>query len=466
MEGAAGEGKPITKPLVLLLPYTTQGHINPLNQLGQRLALHGIEVRHLTTPYLLNSLLPTADRRLSIPTELISDGFDESGYAQCGDVQTYLDRFKDVGSRTLAELLGRLASNGRPANWIVYDAFLPWVADVARRFGVSTASFFSQLGAVNATYYLHCHRKLNIPPPGSEPTTPVPIPGLPSLKFEDLSSFLIAPESIPAYYDLLLNQFSNTADVMLVNSIEELEPDVLHAMAESLPFKPVGPMLPLAHLDPRASKQRANETDLREASRADDLLGWLDSKPPRSVVYVAFGSIATLEEAQVVEIEAALRALDKPFIWVTGAKDSVAGREAAAGEVGRMVGWSSQPEVLAHAAVGCFVTHCGWNSTLEGLTLGVPMVCMPWWSDQPMNAMFVEEVWGVGLRARAGEGGTVGRKEIERCVREVMADGGEKGRRIWSRVQKWKEVIRTAADKGGSSDRNLIGFVEMVRDKH
>ncbi|CAN6449149.1 unnamed protein product [Victoria cruziana] len=464
MGEATGEG---SGPLVLLLPYTTQGHINPLIHLGRRLVLHGIEVRHITTPYLLKALLPTGDRRLSFPTELISDGFDESGYNQCGDVQTYLDRFRDVGSRTFADLLGRLADSGRPANWVIYDPFLPWVADVARGFGVSTASFFTQMGAVAAIYYLYYHRKLRLPPPGSEATALVPIPGLPTLKYEDLPSLLSAPDSIPGYYHMLLNQFRNTADAMLLNSIEELEADVLHAMAEFLPFQPVGPMMPMAFLDPHASGQTVHEADLFEGARADDeLVAWLDSRPPRSVVYVAFGSLATVAEAEMLEIAAALRALGMPFLWVAGGKESAAAREAAAEEVGRVVAWCSQPKVLAHAAVGCFVTHSGWNSTLEALTLGVPMVCVPRWSDQPMNAMFVEEVWGVGLRARPDEGGITARKEIERCVREIMADGGEKARQIWSRVEKWTKVIKKAARRGGSSAENLMNFVEMIRNKH
>ena len=77
-------------------------------------------------------------------------------------------------------------------------------------------------------------------------------------------------------------------------------------------------------------------------------------------------------------------------------------------------------EVLANKAIGCFLTHCGWNSTLEALSLGVPLVGMPQWTDQIPNSKFVQDVWKMGVRSKVGENGIVGREEIEFCIRKVM----------------------------------------------
>jgi pathogen-inducible salicylic acid glucosyltransferase len=92
-----------------------------------------------------------------------------------------------------------------------------------------------------------------------------------------------------------------------------------------------------------------------------------------------------------------------------------------------LVTWSPQLEVLAHKSVGCFMTHCGWNSTLEALSLGVPLVAMPQWTDQPTNAKCIADVWHVGVRLKANEKGIVTKEKVEGCIREVME--GERGNR-------------------------------------
>ena len=122
-----------------------------------------------------------------------------------------------------------------------------------------------------------------------------------------------------------------------------------------------------------------------------------------------------------------------------------------------LVSWSPQLEVLSSQAVGCFLTHCGWNSTFEALSLGVPMVGMPQWTDQSTNAKYVEDVWKVGVRVRVGENGVVRREEIELCVRKVMEE--ESGKEIRINAKKWKELAVEAVLQGGTSDVNINEFV-------
>ena len=127
-------------------------------------------------------------------------------------------------------------------------------------------------------------------------------------------------------------------------------------------------------------------------------------------------------------------------------------------EKGLVVKWCPQLDVLAHESIACFVTHCGFNSVLEALSLGVPVVAMPQWTDQPTNAKFLEDIWRVGLRTRADEKGIVRRENLESRLREIME--GEKGKEIKLNAIKWKQLAREALEDGGSSDKNIDRFVE------
>jgi len=129
-------------------------------------------------------------------------------------------------------------------------------------------------------------------------------------------------------------------------------------------------------------------------------------------------------------------------------------------EKGLVVTWCPQLDVLAHKAIGCFMTHCGWNSTLEALSLGVPMVAMPQWTDQPTNAKFIVDVWRVGIRIKVDEKGIVTKEEIEMCVGEVME--GERGKEMKKNSMRWKELAIEAVDEGGSSDKNIEEFLAKL----
>ena len=157
----------------------------------------------------------------------ISDGFDEGGIAHAKSIQAYLERFWQLGSQTLAELLEKLSSSssGNPVDCIVYDAFLPWALDVARKFGLVGAVFFTQSCAVDNIYY-HVHKGL-LKLPLSEPE--ILLPGLPPLQPQDMPSLIYDLNTYPAFFDMLVSQFSNVdkADWVLCNTLYELEPEVI-----------------------------------------------------------------------------------------------------------------------------------------------------------------------------------------------------------------------------------------------
>ncbi|KAK8486444.1 hypothetical protein V6N13_099887 [Hibiscus sabdariffa] len=132
-------------------------------------------------------------------------------------------------------------------------------------------------------------------------------------------------------------------------------------------------------------------------------------------------------------------------------------------EKGLVVAWSPQLQVLAHEAVGCFMSHCGWNSTMEALSLGVPMVAVPQWTDQPTNAKFIADEWKVGIRGEVDGKGIIREEEIERCIREIMeGDGSEDIKR---NALKWKRLTVEAVSEGGSSDTDITEFITELTAK-
>ena len=195
----------------------------------------------------------------------------------------------------------------------------------------------------------------------------------------------------------------------------------------------------------------------------DTCITWLDTKDINSVVYVSFGSMASLGEEQMEELAWGLKRSNSYFLWVVRESEEEklpTNFVEETSEKGLFVSWCHQVEVLAHKAVGCFMTHCGWNSTLEALSQGVPMIAMPCWADQPTNAKFVEDVWEVGVRVTVDEKGIAKREEIEECIREVME--GERGNEMKRNGEKWKELGKEAVNEGGSSDSNIEEFVAQL----
>ncbi|KAJ0972234.1 hypothetical protein J5N97_020193 [Dioscorea zingiberensis] len=428
------EGAQTERNHVLLIPYPSQGHINPMLQFAKRLAFYGLKPTLAVTRFILNTNKPDPG---PVGFEPFSDGFDEAGFSQAESISSYLARLESSGSESLDNILLTQRAQGRPFKVIIYDAFLPWALEVGKRRGVPAAAFFTQSCAVNT---ILCHTfqgRLSIP--FTEPE--VLLPGLPGLGPHDLPSFLVdsVDGPYPAYLQLVLNQFSNLekADEVFINSFHELEPQESEWMKRAWGSKTIGPTVPSKYLDKRVPGDTHYGFNLFNGG--DRCREWLDTKPPRSVIYVSFGSMASLGAEAMQELGKGLVGTGKHFLWVVrGSEKSKVPEELMNAEKGLVVEWSEQVEVLSHGAVGCFVTHCGWNSTVEAVGLGVGMVAVPQWTDQPTNGKYVED--------------------IQRCVNEVM-EGERSGEIIRRNADRWRRLAVEAVSEGGSSDQNILGFV-------
>lgn len=206
---------------VIVVPYPSQGHINPLLQFAKRLASKGVKATLATTCYTVYSIWAP-----NIGVESISDGFDEGGFAQAGKEDVYLNAFKINGSASLSKLIHKYRHTTHPINCVLYDSFLPWALDVAREHGVHGAAFFTNSATICAIFCRIHHDLVSLPVKLED--FPLLLPGLPPLNFSDWPTFLKFPEHYPAYLSMKLNQFSNLgkADWVIGNSFEELEGEV------------------------------------------------------------------------------------------------------------------------------------------------------------------------------------------------------------------------------------------------
>ena len=226
-------------------------------------------------------------------------------------------------------------------------------------------------------------------------------------------------------------------------------------------FRAIGPAIPLKYLHNEITPE--DDTDNGFKPETDSCMNWLNKQQDHSMVYVSFGSLAELDAGQMQELASGIKESKKPFLWVVRASEEAKLPKGFLEETsakGMVVPWCSQVEVLAHKALGCFVTHCGWNSTLEALSFGVPMVAIPVWSDQYTNAKFVADVWKMGLKVDVDEKGAFKGEMVQHCIRQVM--DGEKGKEIETNSRRWMEMAREAVKEGGSSDSSINEFVASL----
>lgn len=271
-------------------------------------------------------------------------------------------------------------------------------------------------------------------------------------------------------FQFTLKLFEHIADCecLLLNTVYELEEKAIEVLRQKFPVYTVGPLL----LPTKKEETSPAEPDVSFWKEEENCLAWVDKHPPASVIYVSFGSIAKFSGAeQLRELALGLEASKQPFLWVIrqDALDPGQSMEATMPEgflkrtqrQGLIVSWAPQLQLLSHEAVGGFVTHCGWNSILENISIaGVPMVCWPDKADQMVNKRMVVEEWGMGVEVEAGEGGIVGRQEVERVVREVLLS--EEAQKMRRRAAQLTGVVHQAVKSGGSSFCNLESFIHKI----
>ncbi|KAJ9541416.1 hypothetical protein OSB04_027922 [Centaurea solstitialis] len=264
---------------------------------------------------------------------------------------------------------------------------------------------------------------------------------------------------------------------IVVNTFKELEPYALDSLSSDKypglpPVYPVGPIID--HVGP--AKWHSNR------SSHEKIMEWLDRQPSRSVVFLCFGSMGSLGRAQVREIATGLERAGFRFLWAlrepgkeklelpkdyeeVGESLFPAGFIDRTAKMGLVSGWAPQVSVLAHEAIGGFVSHCGWNSILESIWYGVPIATWPLYAEQQLNAFEMVNELGLSvelrLDSRDGGGDLVLAEELERGVRELMMDGGD-GELIRKKVKEMSEKAKKALMENGSSFQAMDDLINDV----
>ncbi|XP_052150521.1 scopoletin glucosyltransferase-like [Oryza glaberrima] len=475
---AVGEGE--QQPLhILFFPFIAHGHLIPVADMAALFAARGVRCTILTTPVNAAVIRSAVDRandasrgtgspEISItlfpfPDVGLPPGVESapgiSSKAEQEKIAEAFLRFREPFDRFLAE---------HHTDAVVVDSFFHWSSDAAADHGVPRLAFLgSSLFARACSDSMLRHNPVEASP--DDPDAVVSLPDLPH-RVELRRSQMMDPTEREGEWAFL--QLVNAADQRsfgeLFNSFREMEPDYVEHYHTKLGRRAwlLGPVA-LAAGKGMAERQDTDTDSGRLSPDEERCLRWLNGKAAGSVVYISFGTLARLLAAELTEIARALQLSGKNFLWIITREDTDASEWMpdgfadlmARGERGLIVrGWAPQVLVLNHPAVGGFVTHCGWNSVLEAVSAGVPMVAWPRFTDQFYNEKLIVEILKVGVGVGAREFASfidhrsqvIAGEVIAEAIGRVMGEG-EEGEAMRKKVKELSEKARSAVKEGGSS---------------
>lgn len=478
----------------VIVPLPAQGHVNVLINFAQLLAMRDVFVTFVNTEWIHKRMVeaskdpkslvfrndPELDQQgqrirfLSIPDGLPPD---HGRTSNPGELMVSLQKLGPA----LEELLRSTEEKSAacpPITFIVTDAFMSCTEQVASNMKVPKVIFWPLCAAASIaqcyTDFLlsEGHIPVNVVEAKNPENFITCLPGnIPPLKPTDLLSFYRSQDPSDILFKAFLHasQKQSKGDYILVNTLEELEgKDAVTALSlNGSPSQAIGPLFLPNYLEGRPSGCSLWEEE-------EGCLTWLDMQRPGSVIYISFGSIAVKSKQQLEQLALGLEGSEQPFLWVLrldiadGQATSLPeGFEGRTKKRAMFVTWAPQVKVLAHASVGLFLTHCGWNSMLESMSMGVPVVGLPYFADQFLNCRFAKEVWKMGHDFEdvdVDEDKVVTKEEVEDAVRRMMRTA--EGKKMRDNVLKLKESATKAVLHGGSSFLNLNTFVnDMTMSK-
>ncbi|CAN4092445.1 unnamed protein product [Withania somnifera] len=294
------------------------------------------------------------------------------------------------------------------------------------------------------------------------------IPGMKGIRLRDLPTFWRStnPDEFMFKYVVQEADRSRSACAIIINTFDSLEKEVLESLQLLLPsIYTIGPLHFLVKQIEHKNLECLGSNLWKEDPKC---LEWLDSKKLNSVVYVNFGSITVMTANQLIEFAWGLANSQMEFLWIIR-PDIISGEQAIlpsefveeTKERGMLTSWCPQEQVLSHPSIGGFLTHSGWNSTLESIGSGVPMICWPFFAEQQTNCWFKCTQWGIGMEID----NNVKRDDVESLVKELMV--GEKGKEMKKKAMEWKILAEEAANKPtGPSYVNIDKLINEVLLKH
>ncbi|GMH02860.1 hypothetical protein Nepgr_004699 [Nepenthes gracilis] len=466
---------------VLFFPLMAHGHMIPTLDIARLFASHGAKATIATTPLNAPVFIRAIEKcGTEISIEVFSFPSREAGVPEGVENLEYVHGaemtnkfFKAID--TLEETLERFVEELRP-NCLVADLFFPWATHIAAKFNIPRLVFHG-----SSSFSFSVSENLMLYEPYKNASSDDEEFMVPNLPDEIKLTRYQLPEIVLLGADTELMRFVKLAIEserrsygIIMNSFYELEPayvDYYRKISGRRTWQ-IGPVS-LCNRSIEDKVQRGKKASIDEC----DCMKWLDSKEPNSVIYICFGSIAMYSAAQLLEIAHALEASGQQFIWVVrGCTDQESNYqewfpkdfETIIEGKGLIIrGWAPQVLILDHKSTGGFVTHCGWNSIMEGISAGLPMVTWPFFADQSYNEIFVTQILKTGVavgakqwREAASVSPVVKREAVEKAVRQIMV--GEEAEEMRNRARKLKEMARRAVEEAGSSYSDLSALIQEL----
>ncbi|KAI3474617.1 hypothetical protein Pfo_029786 [Paulownia fortunei] len=448
----------------ILIPFMAPGHIIPMIDMAKLLAERSVRVTIIVTPLNATRFSSVIDRAvesgLSIRLLQIRFPCQEAGLppgCESADSLPSYDLIRNffVAINMLQQPLEEMLKELKPSpSCIICDKHIAWTADTCTKFQIPRIIF----DGMSCSSQLIMHRlyvsKIHESVP---PTEPFVVPGLPDrIEFTKLQlPGMFNPGSMDVgEFREQVRKTESLAYGVVVNSFEELEKRYLDEFRKVKGGKvwSIGP-LSLCSNDNLDRAQRGNQASID----TEQCLKWLDNRKPGSVIYACLGSLSRLSPDQFIELALGLESSSFPFILVVkgGAKSAEiekwildVGFEERTKERGLLIrGWAPQVLILSHSSIGGFLTHCGWNSTLEG-------ICA-----QFLNEKLVVQILetGVGVGAQA----VMFRDGIKTAIERVM-DKGKEGCERRKKAQVLGEMAKRSVEIGGSSHLNITLLIQEI----
>ncbi|AEE78193.1 glucosyltransferase-like protein [Arabidopsis thaliana] len=443
------------KKRIVLVPVPAQRHVTPMMQLGTALNMKGFSITVVEGQF--NKVSSSQNfpgfQFVTIPD---TESLPESVLERLGPVE-FLFEINKTSEASFKDCIRQsLLQQGNDIACIIYDEYMYFCGAAAKEFNLPSVIFSTQsatnqvsrcvLRKLSAEKFL-----VDMEDPEVQETL---VENLHPLRYKDLPTSGVGP--LDRLFELcreIVNK--RTASAVIINTVRCLESSSLKRLQHELgiPVYALGPL----HITVSAA------SSLLEEDRS--CVEWLNKQKPRSVVYISLGSVVQMETKEVLEMARGLFNSNQPFLWVIR-PGSIAGSEwieslpeeviKMVSERGYIVKWAPQIEVLGHPAVGGFWSHCGWNSTLESIVEGVPMICRPFHGEQKLNALCLESIWRIGFQVQ----GKVERGGVERAVKRLIVD--EEGADMRERALVLKENLKASVRNGGSSYNALEEIVNLM----
>ncbi|XP_054800978.1 UDP-glycosyltransferase 83A1-like [Prosopis cineraria] len=410
---------------VLVLPYPAQGHVKPLMELSCELVKH-----------------------------------DEN--RNC--LENLTESIREVMPNKLEKLIQEInESDSEKISCVVADGSMGWALELAEKMRVRRALFWPASASLLALPFsipelLHDGIIDTDGTPAKDQIIHL-APKFPAMRtkhfvWTQISDYLSA-QKVVFNYMIRNNKAAKIVDWVICNSTHKLEPS---AFAFAPQILPIGPL--------QAIKRNHSE-NLAGSFWPEDstCLNWLDQQTDKSVTYIAFGSFTILDLTQLQELALALELSNEPFLWAVRSDinngaiyDFLKAFEDRLSSHGKIVGWAPQQKVLKHPSIACFLSHCGWNSTLEGAINGVPFLCWPYFADQFLKETYICDIWKVGLRLNRRNDRIISHEEIAFKIKQAIHDKGFR-----ASASELQEKVINCVQEGGSSNKHLKNFVDWIK---